>query len=259
MASYETISYRCSPGSPVDWIWFSKGEDVNIHQVCYPFLHAEYVINLGGAFNVCNYHNSYRTDNYHSWISGLHTAPLSVKVQGVHKAAGILFKPWGLYQSLGISPRGLTDLAVDAKVIYGPALDEFFAELCEGTPDLKRAEEFIVKNSKQHKADTRIVEAVDAITPYGIQRGMIKQRASELKRTSKTVISRFKDATGVTPVEYLHLKLIEIARVQIRHDRLRSLTDIALGLGFYDQAHFTRVFKKICRITPREYRKSLAT
>lgn len=37
----------------------------------------------------------------------------------------------------------------------------------------------------------------------------------------------------------------------------KSLTQIALYLGFSSQAHFTKVFKDFCKVTPLQYRKKL--
>ena len=36
----------------------------------------------------------------------------------------------------------------------------------------------------------------------------------------------------------------------------KSLTEIAYELDFYDQAHFTRIFKRFAGINPSAYRKS---
>jgi AraC-like DNA-binding protein len=36
----------------------------------------------------------------------------------------------------------------------------------------------------------------------------------------------------------------------------QSLSEIAFDLGFYDQAHFTRTFKRFAGMTPKEYQNS---
>lgn len=37
---------------------------------------------------------------------------------------------------------------------------------------------------------------------------------------------------------------------------MTDLAQIALGLGFADQAHFTRVFKRYTQVTPGQFRGS---
>lgn len=61
----------------------------------------------------------------------------------------------------------------------------------------------------------------------------------------------FCDRTGVTPHEYL-------TGVRMRHARTLlsqgvPIVDVALSLGYSDQSHFTRYFKRIIGITPGAY------
>lgn len=54
--------------------------------------------------------------------------------------------------------------------------------------------------------------------------------------------------------EYLRQLRIDYACLQICTSN-KSLTEIALDAGFFDQSHFSRIFKKITGLTPIEYRK----
>lgn len=58
---------------------------------------------------------------------------------------------------------------------------------------------------------------------------------------------------GCTMGEYLRRLRVEVARQELV-DTSRSLSDIAYGAGFSDQAHFTRVFKHLTGLTPGAYR-----
>lgn len=59
-----------------------------------------------------------------------------------------------------------------------------------------------------------------------------------------------------TIAEYVHTLRIEQARRGLA-DRRRSLSSIALSVGFSDQAHFTRRFKALVGVTPGAYRALL--
>lgn len=65
-----------------------------------------------------------------------------------------------------------------------------------------------------------------------------------------------KKETGKTALEYIQLKLIDVAKERI-HDPKLSLSDIAYGLGFKYPQHFTRLFKQQVGISPKEYRTGL--
>jgi AraC family transcriptional regulator len=58
-----------------------------------------------------------------------------------------------------------------------------------------------------------------------------------------------------TPGEYVRKIRIEQAKAKLTASEL-SLTEIALDVGFSDQAHFSRMFKRYTGSTPLEYRRS---
>jgi AraC-like DNA-binding protein len=62
-----------------------------------------------------------------------------------------------------------------------------------------------------------------------------------------------KKETGKTALEYIHLKIMDIAKEKIL-DTSRSISEIAYDLGFKYPHHFTRAFKKNTGYTPNEYR-----
>ena len=68
------------------------------------------------------------------------------------------------------------------------------------------------------------------------------------------LISEFKQAYRVTPIEYLILKRIEISKnllISTNH----SMEEISSIVGFNSQSYFNQVFKKKVRQTPSQFRK----
>lgn len=62
-----------------------------------------------------------------------------------------------------------------------------------------------------------------------------------------------KRETGKTPIEYIQLKMMDIAKERILGSN-KSISEIAYELGFKYPQHFTRAFKKITGYSPNEYR-----
>jgi transcriptional regulator GlxA family with amidase domain len=58
---------------------------------------------------------------------------------------------------------------------------------------------------------------------------------------------------GQTFMEYVALRRIEAARTALESDPRTDLASLAVDLGFCDQAHFSKVFRRICGTTPRKY------
>lgn len=66
---------------------------------------------------------------------------------------------------------------------------------------------------------------------------------------------RFKQETGETIFEFINRYRIRMARVYLRYQP-KSVTDVALGVGFNDVTYFNRVFKRYVGMTPVTYMRS---
>lgn len=62
-----------------------------------------------------------------------------------------------------------------------------------------------------------------------------------------------KKETGKNAMEYIHLKIMDLAKEQIL-DLSKSVSEIAYSLGFKYPQHFSRAFKKITGYSPLDYR-----
>lgn len=63
----------------------------------------------------------------------------------------------------------------------------------------------------------------------------------------------FKASTGKTIIQYHEDCRMEIAKGLLK-DTAFSINEISSRLGFYDQYHFSKAFKKACGMAPTEYR-----
>ena len=66
-------------------------------------------------------------------------------------------------------------------------------------------------------------------------------------------IRSFKKEKGITPVQYLILKRVEAAKKMLREGNTQ--VDVALRVGFFDQSHFSRNFRRFTGMTPRAYQQ----
>lgn len=80
--------------------------------------------------------------------------------------------------------------------------------------------------------------------------------ANELNLSPNYFGDLIKKETGKTASEFIHLKLMDVAKEKI-FDTNKSLSEIAYALGFKYPQHFTRMFKQHVGVSPQEYRSSL--
>lgn len=77
--------------------------------------------------------------------------------------------------------------------------------------------------------------------------------ASELNLSANYFGDLIKKETGKTALEYIHAKVIDVAKGQL-FDQSKSVSQIAYELGFKYPQHFTRLFKQRTGQSPNEYR-----
>jgi AraC-like DNA-binding protein len=86
------------------------------------------------------------------------------------------------------------------------------------------------------------------------QRIEVGEIAQKLKRNASYLNTSFKAQTGECITVYIHKAKIERAMKLLEEDRRRSIADICTALSYYDQSHFTRMFKRFTGKTPKEFR-----
>jgi len=66
----------------------------------------------------------------------------------------------------------------------------------------------------------------------------------------------FRESSGLTPHQYLVHRRVEVARSLLRRDDL-SLAEVAQRVGFSDQSHFTRHFRRLTGAPPGQLRRAI--
>lgn len=77
--------------------------------------------------------------------------------------------------------------------------------------------------------------------------------ADQFNISLRSLSRRFKAATGESAIQYWQKVRIEMAKDLLTSSNL-SIQEIALQVGYQDQGHLTRTFKKILQLTPKAYR-----
>ena len=115
----------------------------------------------------------------------------------------------------------------------------------------------------------RICNLPSAMNPHGLQRvrTFIEEHLHEQLELADLAaavgISRFhfarlfRLATGESPMRYLLRMRIDRAK-QLLSEPCGLIGDIALELGFYDQSHFTRSFRRLTGLSPTEFARQRA-
>ena len=104
--------------------------------------------------------------------------------------------------------------------------------------------------------DTAVLRAQRRIEEGYGQHLTVRGLAADAGLSERSLLRRFKAATGLTPLAYL-----QHTRIQAAQQRLESGPDpveaIAFDVGYEDATAFRKVFRRLTGLTPSDYRRRL--
>jgi AraC family transcriptional regulator len=81
--------------------------------------------------------------------------------------------------------------------------------------------------------------------------------AKESGYSKSHFLRMFREATGITPYQYLLRLRLQQAQRMIKEESY-GLVDIAFACGFSSHTHMSRMFRQAIGITPSEYRRGIS-
>lgn len=178
-----------------------------------------------------------------------------------------------LYLDRGFLPDGLVGSAVDRTSLSDPALRVALSRLHDclaGQPEPLDAQSrlaVIGQRIREHLTPPFEPIPFDSIPEPGVAEQLrelldahitehidLEWAAALLDRSAPHLIRSFKHRFGVSPYAYVVGRRIELARKLLLEGAKPA--DVALSVGFYDQSHLTRHFKKYTATTPGRFARS---
>lgn len=241
----------------IDYIWYHEAPAVKLKAYNIPFLHQELIINFGAQLSVINQQQQRFGYPRTGGITGIMSQPAVTSVQGHYAALGVMLKPFGLYRLFGFSAAKLNGQPLTLQAIWGDAALSLLTELeatATAMEKIRVLEKFLLHMARPH----HLPEEIHALQQQPLlHKGHIKSNISNTLISSKKYIQTSGTVLGMTPKKYTHLLLVNKAIAQIAAAPEMPLTTVAYDNGFYDQAHFIRVFKGFAGITPSAYRMAV--
>src|SRR5205823_9562155 len=81
----------------------------------------------------------------------------------------------------------------------------------------------------------------------------LEQMAAVARLSPYHFARQFKAATGLPPHEYVIVRRVERAKQFLQGGGDLSLAEVAAHAGFSDQSQFSRHFKRLVGVTPRQF------
>ena len=225
-----------------------------------PDSHVTLIFNLGKKIKSAQGENVdskvFNPTSRFCFISGLHTKPLYFDMEGLH-VVGLILHPMAVKSFFGLPTEKVKDMVIE----WDTGLELAYIEdrINELPSFMERAiwlENYF--HQKLSRVDGLHLAMKLRNVVVSMKRDVLEGHRPDIMQYSgysKMHTHRmFKDWLGLTPGKLLRYQQF-LHAISLMHKSDHSLTQIGLESGFYDQAHFIRVFEEFADMTPGHYKK----
>jgi AraC-like DNA-binding protein len=190
-----------------------------------------------------------------AWVSGLQTGCLDIESSASPCLVAASLRPAHAGPLLGLPGREITGQVVELDNILRLGLEGLADRMATAdvTTRFSIFEQFLRDRLQRSRApDSSLVWAVRRILENG-GRTEAEALSSEIGWSRRHLERRFDEHVGLAPKRLS--RLVRFARVieEVRDRELVNWARVALGCGFYDQAHFIHEFRTFTGVTPSDF------
>jgi AraC-like DNA-binding protein len=226
-----------------------------------PSPHLTLVVTLDDPLTVAAHPDARQAPGqYETLLGGLHTIPALITHEGRQSGIQVGLNPLGARALLGLPAGELAGIDVHAGEVLGRVAAEV-QERVRGAAGW--AERFAIVDEvlmRLLSADLGPPPAVVQAWRSLLEAGgatTVRQLAREVGWSSRHLQQRFREEVGLTPKSAGRVIRFDIARRRLQNQaargELRSLADLAVECGYFDQAHLARDFRDLAGAPPSQW------
>jgi AraC-like DNA-binding protein len=194
-------------------------------------------------------------------LDGQRDYPLTIAQVGAIDLIGVRFRVGGLATFLRIPLYELSNQVVDLQNGLGVDACTLEAQLYDFRADFDLQGSLLDRfflNRLQHPPALEITVRLAERIADSRQALSIREVSRESGYSIRSVDRLFRHYLGITPKFYAQILRFQRALETLQSAMDMPLTEIALGHGYYDQAHFTRSIERFSGRTPQQLRQEAA-
>ena len=159
-------------------------------------------------------------------------------------------------ESLCVVHRVLSEMGLDAEKPYCSFRMEDYRQLRAETVSSLEKHVRAAERHRRHVEPDVVQRIKRYIEEHSADNISLESIAARVGLSPFYISKVFKEETGVNYIDFLTECRIERAKTLLS-DRELSLKEITFEVGYNDPNYFSKVFKKMCGLSPSEYRKAL--
>jgi AraC-like DNA-binding protein len=231
-------------------------DNPHTHETILPQGIIEMVFNLSDPVKGTLPHSTIAVATPDYFIQGFNTHVVNVNYTGKHHLFGIRLQPFMIKNLLGIQASEIKDTLIDLSLLQ-PHFKSLWEQL-NAVKTFKERVQIVETNfplltntpcdRTAHLCNLFMNDSIESFNSVDTISQAVCYSSRQLNRKAQMLF-------GLPAEELISYKKFRIA-TQLMHATTAPLTGIAYEAGFYDQAHFCRIFKNYTGITPKQYQLS---
>lgn len=192
-------------------------------------------------------------------IYGVHTGRFIRVLEGQGRVFGIKFKAGGFFPFYGTSVSDLMDRLLEPSRLFGDDAARFESEIfaCEDIDAMSMVAEHMLL-AHRPSDDPNVARVSTLVASIVSDRSLtsVEELAKRTGFTKRALQRLFNQYVGIGPKWVINRYRLHEAIAQLQAGTPVVWTELALQLGYFDQAHFIRDFRKLVGRSPAEYARA---
>lgn len=199
-------------------------------------------------------------ENGRAEVGGVSTRKFRRVLEGTGRAVSVKFRPGGFRPFIDHAVSEYTDRIVPLDQVFGHAAIDL-ADHVFGNTDHQTMfgaiDAFLRKRQPQPDPSAELALRIAERVATDRQITKVEHVCAQFDIGLRALQRLFNDYVGIPPKWIIQRYRLHEAAARLGSDDAADCADIALELGYADQAHFIRDFKRLIGSTPADYRKAL--
>jgi AraC-like DNA-binding protein len=194
-----------------------------------------------------------------SRIRGPARAKFSVLLEEKGGVFAVKFTPGGFFPFVDVPVSRFADTTMTLREVFGAVGDELDASVLSQTSDLSRVnviEDFLRRHRPEFDENVQLVNEIVYAVAKDREILKVKDLVDGYGLNKRTLQRLFAKYVGVSPKWVIQRYRLHEAAEQLAAVGSVSQADLALSLGYSDQAHFVRDFRSIVGVSPAAYARA---
>jgi len=200
-------------------------------------------------------------ENGSSTVAGVQTHKFSRVLEGQSRVFGVKFRPGGFRPFLGAPVSKLADRVIPASRIFGKNLQplaEIVLSSCKENDKVQAANAFFQSRMPRPDPALRLASQLVERILKEPEIKTVEDLARSTGMGKRSLQRLFSEYVGASPKWVIRRYRLHELIEKSNSARKLDWSQLALDLGYFDQAHLINDFRAMVGLSPREYQKLIA-